>query len=315
MDINNDGNIDLISGNYAQVTDEEKFEATKDRTLIHGDVYVFYGMADGSFEKGEVLLNRSGKSVTKVLPHKPSGPNVKNIKDVILPYAIDPHMVDWDLDGDLDLLLGWMQGTIAFVENLGDAHTPSFSDELVTIEAGGTVFKTELLSGPFVVDFDSDGKRDLLVSCYSGDVFFLKNIGEDAAPKFAAAEKIITGVGKELLSKRISNRIRTLDYPAKCARINATDYNGDGKVDIIFGDTAVTKVYKEGLSDERKWEIADAMSRANTLTDRMISGRKSGELSKEELEEMQEQLGKLYESTRADTEYRSYGQLWLFIRK
>lgn len=51
--------------------------------------------------------------------------------------------------------------------------------------------------GPTAVDFDLDGKVDLLSGLYSGHILFRKNIGTEAAPKFDKPVKVQSG-GKDI---------------------------------------------------------------------------------------------------------------------
>lgn len=53
------------------------------------------------------------------------------------------------------------------------------------------------LEGPELVDFDGDGKVDLLSGIYKGHLLFRKNEGTNAAPKFAAPVKLKSG-GKDI---------------------------------------------------------------------------------------------------------------------
>ena len=67
------------------------------------------------------------------------------------------------------------------------AQTPMF-DAPVAIEANGTPINvgTGGNASPFVVDWNGDGKQDLLLGQYDGGkVRFYENVGEDTAPAFA----------------------------------------------------------------------------------------------------------------------------------
>jgi hypothetical protein len=66
------------------------------------------------------------------------------------------------------------------------AQTPVF-DAPVALEANGTPINvgTGGNASPFMVDWNGDGKQDLLLGQYlSGKVRFYENIGEDTAPVF-----------------------------------------------------------------------------------------------------------------------------------
>jgi hypothetical protein len=67
------------------------------------------------------------------------------------------------------------------------AETPVFDDP-VAIEANGGPINvgTGGNASPFVVDWNGDGKQDLLLGQYDGGkIRFYENVGEDTAPAFS----------------------------------------------------------------------------------------------------------------------------------
>ena len=65
----------------------------------------------------------------------------------------------------------------------------------VRLEAAGKPIDTEVgHAAPFVVDFDGDGVKDLLVGQFGGGVLWIyRNIGTNDQPKFAAGVKFKDG--------------------------------------------------------------------------------------------------------------------------
>src|SRR5688572_13111420 len=95
------------------------------------------------------------------------------------------HAFDWDADGDLDLLVGEIGGAVYLVPNEGTKTKYAFGKEQkLTDVPGGD-------AGPFVCDWDGDGKNDLLVGCGDGSVQFYRNIGDANTPKLAKADSLL----------------------------------------------------------------------------------------------------------------------------
>src|SRR5205823_6285556 len=97
---------------------------------------------------------------------------------------------DWDGDGDLDLLVGDINGRVYLVPNEGSPTSYAFGKER-PLEAGGQPLKVEGDAGPFAADWDGDGDLDLLVGAGDGRVSLFRNIGSSKAPDLAAAETLV----------------------------------------------------------------------------------------------------------------------------
>lgn len=93
--------------------------------------------------------------------------------------------VDFDSDGDLDLLTNHYDGNFRYYENTGSATVPNFANSVQNpfslVDAGGYGVIT-------AADMDNDGDTDVLVNQYgSGDSYkFYENTGTSSSPVFAA---------------------------------------------------------------------------------------------------------------------------------
>ncbi len=94
MDLDDDGRRDVISGSYWP-----------------GHISWFRGLADGEFEMGRELLDVDGKPLHAGRPW----PSEK--KPDLDSLAAAPWMIDWDDDGDLDLLVGNIAGHVVLIRN------------------------------------------------------------------------------------------------------------------------------------------------------------------------------------------------------
>lgn len=115
-----------------------------------------------------------------------------------------PFAVDWDDDGDEDIISGNTAGYIAFVENLDGGDPPRWAPP-VLLEGAGEVIRIQAgengsIQGPAeakwgyttlsVADWDGDGLKDLLVNSIWGDVLWFKNIGRKGAPALGRAQPV-----------------------------------------------------------------------------------------------------------------------------
>ena len=92
------------------------------------------------------------------------------------------------------------------------------------------------------MDFNNDGKKDLISGDTKGQVWFFNNIGTDEAPVLAKGVRIesdgdpIVGVDRAYKNgKRLSKPTKLMGIYSK---IDIADYNDDGLVDILIGHTS-----------------------------------------------------------------------------
>ena len=139
VDWDGDGKLDLIAGNFT------------------GTFYLFMGEGKGRFlPKGQLITSDKN-------PLKINGNHS------------DPFVVDWDQDGDLDLLSGSSGGGVQWAENVaGPGKSPqpkpfqTLIEPAAPLPSGRSVGEADL-KGPvmatriWVDDINSDGKLDILV--------------------------------------------------------------------------------------------------------------------------------------------------------
>jgi len=130
--------------------------------------------------------------------------------------------VDWNNDGNKDLIAGERDGHIRLYINIGSNASPSFFN-FSYIEVGGVDFDCGYNSMPVVVDWNEDGKKDLLCGEHDGKIFILLNTNTDADPAFSSTSFVQDGAGNLDIGGRTSPDV--------------VDWDGDGAKDIIAGET------------------------------------------------------------------------------
>jgi hypothetical protein len=86
----------------------------------------------------------------------------------------------------------------------------------------GIPLAVESHSKPFLVDWDGDNKKDILLGSSSGTIHYYHNVGTDQSPLFSSPQLVKTGDS-------------TLDVGSHAAPFVA-DWDGDGGKDLLVGD-------------------------------------------------------------------------------
>ncbi len=125
-------------------------------------------------------------------------------------------MCDWNEDGYRDILVGDRNGyTMIFVET-GRGLTL-----LDTLRANGVKVLVAYNSNPDVVDWNEDGKKDIVIGEETGYVRLYLNQGTNSNPVFTTYSNIQSG-GVSINWYRVNPRVWDLD--------------GDGKKDLTVGE-------------------------------------------------------------------------------
>lgn len=210
VDWDGDKDLDLVVGNFP------------------GGFYLFTGEGNGRFAPKPVSLVADGK------PLKVDGAHS------------DPFPIDWDKDGDVDLLSGSNSGGVYLAENTaGPGKTPELKPFQVLIEparnpAGyaGTLKESELTAPlqatrVWADDINSDGKLDLLVGDRATLISPAKGLSEDEFKKeletwqksFDAAMEKLRTAGNDAEKQTEASRELNSVY-AKRSKFIVEDYTG-----------------------------------------------------------------------------------------
>jgi hypothetical protein len=328
VDLDADGNVDLLSGSWP------------------GEIFLFRGGPGRTFAAPQMIQDAEGEyinigggieeqpdgslmitgNVTYTLTDgggmlieyhgKPISTTDRRVSSTGTASAV--HAADWDADGDFDLLVGDIRGSVYFVPNSGSAKAYSFgaaqqlvaSDEPVEVKGD---------AGPFVVDWDGDGDLDLLVGDGRGAVSLFTNVGTRAAPVLASSQELVpadeTAYGTDA-PKEARRGVR--------AKVCAADWNGDGRLDLFVGDYAKQAPNlpeptpeEKARHDAIRAQLDQLQSRYSEIAIELYSGQKKlDDERRKELDREFQELGPRMSELRDQVppEYESHGWVWLFLR-
>lgn len=151
--------------------------------------------------------------------------------DLQVPGYSVPSFVDWNDDGLKDLIVGQGggsgEGKVRVYLNVGTEADPQFDDFFyVQADDADLACPAAGCMGcfPRVVEWDDDGRKDLLVGLSDGTVRIFLNVADDNEPAFDAGTALTVG----------SEGIWTLDVGSR-ATPTPVDWNSDGLLDLVVG--------------------------------------------------------------------------------
>ncbi len=177
-----------------------------------------------------------------------------------------PNFGDFDFDGDLDLICGEFLDSFTYFENTGSRNSPSYSAGQRIKTAQGKPLTMDLqMIVPIAFDWDRDGDLDLIVGDEDGRVAIVENVGE-----IGTASKVPTFAAPRYFQQEAD----TLKCGALATPVGF-DWDGDGDMDILSGNTAGFIEYFENMSGPKvaspKWNRPAAIQ-INGEDFRMMAG-------------------------------------------
>ncbi len=166
-------------------------------------------------------------------------------------------------------------------------------------------------SDPFVVDWDGDGDLDLLSGSSEGGVQWAENrAGRGKPPQLEPFRPLIKR-GPQVQDGQIL-REEDLKEPQSCTRVWVDDFNSDGKLDILVGDTVTLVSPADGRTEnDFKKKFADwskSFSEASTKLNSTANDAKKRNEAQQRFQQIYSQRSEFMKEDRT-------GFVWLYLQK
>jgi hypothetical protein len=222
VDYDGDGHLDLVVGiedwSFYGWDDAYDERGRWTNGPLHGFIHIFRGKGDGTFAEA-FLVEAEGKPIDTF-------------------GCPTPNFADFDGDGDLDLLCGEFLDGFTYFENVGTRTAPRYAAGRRIKDRQGREVRMDLqMIVPIAFDWDKDGDLDLIVGDEDGRVALVENTGlwaPDGTPIFEQPVYF-------------QQQADTLKCGALATPF-AVDWDGDGDLDIVSGNTAGYIEFFENLS-------------------------------------------------------------------
>lgn len=238
-DFDGDGDLDLICGEFL-----DGFTYFENRGTPTAPAY------------------RPGRRLTRVLPNDARDPIRMDLQ------MITPTAVDFDGDGDQDLICGDEDGRVALIANqsVSDEGMPQFEQPFYLQQEAADV-KFGALVTPWSVDWDGDGDEDLICGNTAGYIGFIENLDGGNPPQWAAPVLLQHQRSNNATLGRTAGAIRhaagergSIQGPCEAkwgyTTLSVADWNGNGVFDLVANDIWGRPVWYAGETATRAEFVA-----------------------------------------------------------
>ncbi|MBM3785024.1 MAG: VCBS repeat-containing protein [Acidobacteria bacterium] len=275
VDWDGDGKTDLLNGvsDWREYGWDDAFDTEGKwwRGPLHGYVYFWKNTGTGYAPPVKLNVDSYGSPAPQIFKWRETAGDLllgsfldfitlhdraDLTKSETLPFRMDlemiqPRVVYWHKDKRPSLLIGEEGGTLTFVENEAPfGERPRWAKPRY-LEQMDPYVKSGSLSRPVAVDWNGDGKLDLVAGNSAGYIQWFENTGSKEQPAFED-RGYLKAAGAPI--RRMAGPNRSVQGPAEAkwgyANPTVADWDLDGKLDLIVNDIWGEVVWYKGTGGD-----------------------------------------------------------------
>ena len=230
--------VDIDVGSYANAT-----------------IYEF-----GNLDTLQLLIGDSG-GFLDIAERRPDGWTMlfEGIFGVDYGSYASPAIGDLDQDGDFDLVVGESGGRLYYRENVGSAAAYNWQYFEFVNDNAESLLDFGSYSAPVLTDLDADGDLDMLVGNSAGQTTMVRNVGTPEEAIWSVESLLVDSTGA------------TIDIGSYAAPAVA-DFDGDGDLDLVIGNSSGLLFYFENEGDTQNWQWSPSVGVTNVAGDPLDVG-------------------------------------------
>ena len=208
----------------------------------------------GNFVDRVFLARNSTSGLEPAVPLEAGGQELR--LDLCM---IQPRVVTWHGDGRPSLVVGEEDGTVAFFENTSPRPAEPRLAPARYFEQVDPYVKSGALSRPVAVDWNGDGRLDIISGNSAGYIQYFENTGTAQAPAFEDRGYLRAGGS---VIRKMAGPNGSIQGPAEAkwgyTNPSVADWDLDGRLDLIVNDIWGAVLYYRNIGTRERPELAPA---------------------------------------------------------
>ena len=185
--------------------------------------------------------------------------NNHQIEDMSLKFTV----VDWNRNGYEDVLISGWNNSARLLENAAINNEIKFKTPVHFKQYGGSISAGDC-AAPAMLDWNNNGKLDIIVTGATGQILYCENIGTRQSPEFAGAE-YMRGADGKIITINAESTNGTIQGSEETywgyLTVTPCDWDNDGTIDLITNDSLGRLSWMENVGTKENGLLSGELRR------------------------------------------------------